>query len=514
MTICYPTVDVLMDFGAGLTSVAADVLITRGTLNASWGSTACDPMTRIATTGQFVFTLDNSEYNSGTKLGYYSPGNSNLRSGFTLETPVVLKITYGGVSKFKRFYISNITPAAGIHSTRQTDIIAADIFGRLATQIITGLAVQVSKRVDQGLATLLGLLPTAPLATALSVAPETQSYLFTDITDSTQFMTAVQHLALTDAGYIFCKGDASGGETFTYENRQERQMRASSLTITGTMTGLNAPTNENQILNDIIASVYPGAVGANPETVYSQAKELTVHSGATMTIQANYNDPGAGNGTPNTVIIVPGSGVTPVAGTDYKVALISGSGANDAVAYLTVTVTWNASYASIVLTNLSTSFDIFVNPFVLRARIIRLYNQQDARIRDTAPNYAQYGVRPLSYPMYYQDDVNFATDMANHWFSMWHLPTSIPQYVEFIANNDTAQMAAAVSLDIGDKITISEAVTGVNSDYNIMGVEMTIANGSTLTVRYYLEPANLVPQFILDDSTYGVLDTGPGRLAF
>jgi hypothetical protein len=507
MTIAYATFDILADFGSGLVSIGGDVLSVRSPIHANWGASACDPLTRCAPTGQFIFTLNNSEYNSASKLGYYSPANSNLRAGFGLETPVVLKISYGGVTKYKRFYISQITPVPGTVGTRQTDIVAADFMGRLAIQNITGLAVQVSKRTDQGLATLIGLLPTAPLATAYSVAPETQDYLFTDITDGTAFMTAVQHLALTDASYVFVKGDASGGETFCQETRQERQLRTSALTLNGTMTDLSMPINENQLLNDITASVFPGSVGAVAETLYQSPKEILVRAGATVTFQVNYTDPNQGQGSQSTVVLLPGSGVAPVSGTDYKVTATSGSGLNDAVASLTVGVVFNASYAVNTLTNLSTNFDVYVNPFNLRGQIIRLYNKQDVRIQDTAGNFQKYGDRPLSYPMYYQSNINFANDMANHWFGMWHLPAATPQYIEFIANNDTTQMAAAVSLDIGSRFTAIETVTGISADYCIVGIDMTIKEGAFLTVRYYVEPVGLLPYCILDDAYYDILDS-------
>jgi hypothetical protein len=177
------------------------------------------------------------------------------------------------------------------------------------------------------------------------------------------------------------------------------------------------------------------------------------------------------------------------------------------VAVLTVNITWNGPYASVSLINNSTTFDVYVSPFNLRGQIIRLYNQQNVRIQDTPANYAEYGDRPLSYSMPYSDNVNFANDMANHWLSMWHLPTSIPQYIEFIANNDTTQMAAAVSLDIGSRFTAAETVTLPSSDWCIVGIDMTVESGSKLTVRYYVEPVSLLPMCILDNATYDILDS-------
>jgi hypothetical protein len=516
MTIVYPTVDVLMDFGAGLVSVAADVLL-KNPLHASWGIQGCDPAARVARSGQFTFDLNNSEYNSATKLGYYSPLNSNLRSGFGLETPVVIKLTYGATTKYKRFYISNIDPLPGVHAERTCSITALDLMNRLTRQDVKGLAVQVSKRTDQALATLMALLPVAPLATALSVAPEVQAYLFTDITDGTPCMTAIQNLAMTDASYVGAKGDATVGETFFQETRQERQLRASLLTLqdTSNLTKLSAPSSETAILNDVTVSCFPGIVGTVAEVLYQSPVELRIGAGRTITFDARYSDPNSGNGSSISVVLLPGAGVTPVAGTDFKASFTSGNeAAQDANSALTITVTWWAAYATVSILNTSTAQDAYVLPFILRGKIIRIYNPLTSRIQDTTGNYQKYGRSPLSYSMPYQSNLNFANDMANHWFGMWHLPSDIPPYFEFVANEDATTMTGALTVDLGSRFTGIEVVTGVSTDYCVMGIDLTLEEGAKLTLRYYPEPVNLIPACILNDAVYGVLDSVNCRVGF
>jgi hypothetical protein len=510
-------VDVLMDFGGGLVSVIADVL-SAGDLHANWGNTACDPQTRVADTGQFTFTLNNSQCNSNKTIGYYSPGNASARSGFTAKTPVVLKMTYGGTTKYKRFYIATIDPVPGTRGARQTAITAYDIMDYFATQPATNLAVQVNQRPDQGLATVLALLPVAPLAKNLQASPDTCPYLFDDITPTTMLITALQHLAMTDAGYIFPAGDSTVGETMSYHTRWYRQTQASGLTISADMNTAHVLTDEKNVLNDIIVSAFPAAVGTGPETLYQVSNEIVVNPGNPIAMQCNYSDPTSGKGSSNKVRVVPGSGIAPVAGTDWKASFTSGGEAvQDANASLSIAVTWYASYALVVFTD-NASKTIFINPFVLRGTIMRLYNQIDVRVMDTAPNIAKYGDNVLQYSMYYQSSQSVANDMANHWLSMWHLPIPVSEYHEYYANRNATTAAAAVTLDIGNRYTATESVTGINQDYNIMGIDITIqaaANGyPTVLMRYYPEPANSTPSFILDDAVYGVLDTGIGVLAF
>jgi hypothetical protein len=155
---------------------------------------------------------------------------------------------------------------------------------------------------------------------------------------------------------------------------------------------------------------------------------------------------------------------------------------------------------------------------VLRGTIMRGYNQIDVRVTDTAPNLAAYGDLSLNYSMYYQSDPNVANDMAGHWFGVWHLPVPVSEYHEYYANRNATVAAASIALDIGNRYTAVESVTGTNNDFNIMGIDITISAGAggnpIVLMRYYPEPTNLIPGFILDDVVFGVIDTGPGVLSF
>ena len=511
------TIDLLMNFGAGLVSVIADVL-SAGDIKANWGNTACDPQTRVADTGQLTFTLNNSQANSNKTIGYYSPGNGSARSGFSLKTPVVLKMTYGGTSKYKRFYIASIDPEPGLHGARSCAITAYDYMDYMANQNATGISVQVNQRSDQALSTLLGLIPVAPLATNLQASPDTLPYIFDDITVTTPILTAVQHLAMTDAGYIFAAGDSTVGETISYQTRQWRQTQSSGLTISADMNQAHVPSDANNILNDITVSAFPAAVGSTPETLYQMTNELMINPGNPVTMQINYTDPTAGSGSVSKVRMLGGSGIAPVAGTDWKASFSQGGEAvQDANSSLTITVTWYASYATVLFTN-NASKTIYLQPFNLRGQIIRLYNQVDVNVKDSGANLANYGDNVLQYSMYYQSSQSVANDMANHWLNMWHLPVPVSEYHEYYANRNATTAAAAVTLDIGNRYTATESVTGINQDYNIMGIDITIQAASggnpTVLMRYYPEPTNLIPNFILDDATFGVLDTGVGVLGF
>ena len=309
-----------------------------------------------------------------------------------------------------------------------------------------------------------------------------------------------------------------GGETLTYQNRWYRQTQASTLTISADMNDTHVPSDAKNLITDSIVSAFPASIGTSPESLYQQANEIVVYPGYPITMQCNYTDPVAGLGSASKVRMVTGTGIAPVSGTDYKASFTQGGeSANDATGSLTVAVTWYAAYASVVLTN-NSSQNIFVLPFNLRGTIIRLYNQMDVRVTDTTTALAKYGDIVLQYSMPYQSSQSVATDMANHWLSTWHNPVALPEHHEYYANRNATMATGAVTLDIGNRYTATEPVTGINKDYNIMGIDITISAASggnpTVLMRYYPEPTNLVANFILDDAVYGVLDTGPGVLGF
>ena len=75
-------------------------------------------------------------------------------------------------------------------------------------------------------------------------------------------------------------------------------------------------------------------------------------------------------------------------------------------------------------------------------------------------------------------------------------------------------MAAAVTLDIGSRFTAVEIVTGINADWCIVGIDMTITEAFELKVRWYVEPVSLLPICILNDAYFGILDSPQCRVGF
>ena len=621
-----PDIDLYMDFGSGLVSVGEDVLITRADIVASWGQTRSDPLSRIATTGVITFLLNNSDYNSDNHQGYYSPNHDDERAGFDLANPILLWIKYGTTIKCKRYYITSIIPVSGENRERQTAITATDFMAELAKQSVAAFVGGAYVRTDLAMAALIPNMPTPPLAHNYSVSPHNIEQALNDLEPGTTYLQACQHLAMTDAGYIFSKGQvlpidgpecltdgglenwitdnnltswteagtvtretvnkysgtnsaklstaggnihqnivipiaghtylisgwidgstaggglviytagfavrynkvvAAGisgyfqaiyigigdetsiyfyqsnvgtiygdafsvkeitGEELCYENWSERAARGSLATFDNTMVEIHAPYNADNILNDIRVSTFP-FINSDPvvEVLYLAPAEIKIPAGDFINFRVDFVDPTLGSLAD--VALVNGSELC-VAGTDYKVTATEGSGGNDAILEATVILTYLAKCCYVNMANVA-AYDIWVAPFQIRGYILRTFPAQTTTLLDTAANYIKYGRKKLNYPMYYQNRVENAFGMANKWFNDYHLPATFPtkDYMDIIANTSDYLMNAAINLDIGDKITIAEEITGITMlNFHIIGVRMTIKNGTALYVRYYLEP--------------------------
>lgn len=488
----YPTWDVQMAFDSGgtvWTSVKSSVLDAGG-VSAFWGNRSSGPDIRVAETGQLAMQLDNSASHGGT-VGQYSPSHASVRSGFGIGTPTRIKLvdpTTGGTA-YKKFYMTDIDPKPGIYGSHVVDVAAEDYMGKMAVQFATNLSVLTSTRVDLAMGTLIATMPVAPAHTSYATAPDTLDYVYHDIdSQKSTVMNAGQRLVQSDLGYWFCDVDSTAGETLKYQTRHTRLTNTSRITFANTMKaeGLSAPRRLRNQSNDITVVVTPVSLGASNETMYATPREIEIGPGKSVTFKARYRDP---NSQAENIRLRPGTQVTPVADTDYKMSSVSGDSGNDKNANLTISLSWYADYADCTLTNSGTSTG-YVNTFNLRGKIIRIYDKRESTKKDTSANLAKYGRRPLRFTLPYIQNANTAQDFADFLFNRYAAPATQTEYVEFDANVTAAKLTAAITCCIGDRITVQETVTGLSEDFNIVGIEWLITPSSNaLRVKWYLEPA-------------------------
>lgn len=475
-----------MYFTSSWVDVTADVRISAGIV-AKWGMRNQDPISaRLAEAGLLTFTLDNAITNSGGLVGYYSPDNANVRAGFSIGTPVRLKLTGGGTF-YKKFYINSITPAWGSTRERSVAVQCTDYIGKMQGQFANGLTVQTTKRIDEALTTLIATMPIAPSSTSYATAPDSIAYMFQDIDSrKTTVYNAAQRLLQTDLGYLFCEGDGTNGETLTYQSRHTRLTSTLEYTFQDEIQDIKLLHADNMVYNSVSVVAYPLNVGSSPEVLWVLQKELSLNAGASTTIRVRYRDPSS---EASKVTLEPSSGVTPVADTDYKMSSAAGGSGNDLNASLGVSVTWYADNAVITYTNNHASATGYINTGQLRGNIIRKYDPTESNRIDIAANLERYGTRELRFALPYLDNPNTADDFADYFFSLYSAPVTRIDEVLISANfSSTAWNAVCTGLRIGDRVAVTEPVLGVTAqEYDLCGIEITIAAGNILSARYFLK---------------------------
>lgn len=497
------TIVIQADFGGGFVDITGDV---RGVspLRMRHGIMGNGPKDRIASPGSMSFALDNSAVNSGGLLGYYSPDHANIRSGFELGIPIRLKISYSGTDYYKfRGDVVSINPVAGQSGSRYTSVVATDYIDKLMRQKIFKVLVQAGQRDDQIITTLVAQMPTAPVATSYSIGSETYVFALNDVKDeSTSIYNAILRCMHSGLGYFFVAGDTSGGETLTYQKRHDRIGLSSQATLTNAMVNLRTSRPIERVWNKIKMITMPARLDADATTVlYNLAKDIEIQPGETVTITARYRDPDGEATRVSGISIIK----VMVADTHYKMSSNVDDGGNDLNADIAVVITEGGNNAELALTNNGSSLG-HVNLLQVTGRGLYLYAPVELIFEDAASQSA-YGERALVYKLPYQDNINVGTDFGQKFLATYKDPNTFISACDFIANTSDALMLAALSVEIGELVTITEEVTGIDTKFIVNAQELSITADGFIRCKWVLENEDVSVYWVLEDGSLGQLDS-------
>lgn len=498
------TTVVQMYLSGAWTDVSADVM-ANPYIRWTSGFSYDEPTAFVADDGTLEFWLDNSAYNSGTAQGYYSPGHASARTGFELGTRVRIKTTYSATDRYQLHgRISEIEPMAGRYLGRRTRVIVTDYMNELTSRYIDILAIQNEKKSDELLDTLVDSMDIAPQATDYDVGLDTFALAFHDLQGEKQVASSVaQKIVQSDLSKLYVRGDATGGETLTLENRQADLDKTSQLTLNDTMTGLQVERNRTNIRNRTVVSFRPVIRGSGAEILYTLPDSISLSPSATFTLTALYRDPDGGGRISGENMI------TPVAETDFSFSSLDGIG-NDLNASLGVSL--NATYntggdrAEITFTNNSGTTTGYLWFFQLRGIALRMRDAVEVVSEDSA-SITAYGEKRIQFNTPYQNNFNMAKGIADYLKSKWANPKYKINKVSFVGNVSATLMSAAVNRDLGDMITVTETVTGVNTSLIIIGRRVTITSGNIWHVEYTTRDADTGDYFLLGTAGSSELGT-------
>jgi hypothetical protein len=467
------------------------------------------PQDRIGHAGIFTFTLNNSISNSAGLSGYYSPGHANCWAGWTTGLPVRLSFTFEGIKYYK--YYGRIKPdgldvEAGIYGARTVAITCGDWMWVAGQHELKTMTFAQNKRIDELVGLVSDNMPFHPLAEDFDVGVETFPTIFDMLTTRTIAMSEYYKAAMSEWGYIYVKGDLTGGETLVVENQTSR----TSATAKGKLSipaSASHPitdesdaniTDENDVTiladevqdasfdglmsegmqvsygktqtNRVNSSAYPRRVDAAATTVlWKLEKSFKINAGETITgYRGQYRDPS----NPNTRV----SGISMaamVSGTDYIAsANEDGSGAN-----LTANLTATPAFGTeAVIFTLTASATLWVQTLQVKGKGVYTDTTIQSVIEDTVSQ-AIHGVIPLSLDFKYQADARKAQTYCAYVISTEALPKKNVDACPMWANAGISRMMGFLQLEPGMKAEFIESQTATSAEYFIQGYSAEICPG-------------------------------------
>lgn len=131
----------------------------------------------------------------------------------------------------------------------------------------------------------------------------------------------------------------------------------------------------------------------------------------------------------------------------------------------------------------------YLTKLQLRGKRIKQYRSVDAEAVDDV-SYARFGESAMSWDMQYETDPVFGRLFADYLVSKTSSPGSQIDQVSFIANVSDDIYRSALALEPGDRITISEAQTGINSDFFVNGIGYKMTGADMLEVTLFVIAAD------------------------
>lgn len=494
--------------GGGWTAITADVLLGVESLSAAYGIAGGGPLDRIAGAGTMTFALNNDSTNSGGLQGYYSPGHANARSGWELGIMVRLAITFGGTTYYKfRGTVVDIQPDAGQYQRAAVLVTCVDWMDEAARTKLSGVAVQENKRADQIITSIVTTSVTRqPAATSYATGQSTFAIALDNIDEErASVLEALADVVRSEVGYLYVKGDTTQGGTLRFESRHTRPTYgAAAATFTNTMFELSAARRRDDIVNRVYAVVHPRKVGTGASTVLFELTPTEtspeVAPGETVTLVGLMRE-----ATGRFVRIGGKDLVTPAASTDYVAnSAPDGSGTN-LTTQVSVSVTAQANTVVFTLTN-NASVTAYFTTLQVRGNPIQDTYEVMALAEDTASMTA-YGEITEVYDMPYEDDTALGKGVADWIANLYADPRYTISSMSIQANKSTALMTQALAREPGDKITVTESLTGVSASYFINGVRLEIAAGGIVTCSWTLAPADQQNFWLLEVSGASELGT-------
>ncbi len=483
--------------GSTWTDITEDVLGQPSAQGGIFGNSDAD---RVAGVGTLKFELDNSEANTAGLRGYYSPGHENCRAGFKSGLPVRMVYKMEGMADTPKWR-GTVAPGgiqviSGLFGSRRVQVTCYDWLYQANIHRLKLMAYTTDKRGDEALALILANMPVQPASTLFDTGVYTFTSVFDTVREYTTAMNEFQKICMSERGYLYLRHNRVSDEQLVFEAYGHRdEITALSavaapwdecgflldedgeevldedgveiliddyvdLDISSSFTDMEVVHGAN-LANRVNYTVYPKETFAG--TLCKTQARIELGAGETKSgIKLTYRDQDAG-GTK-----VSAAAVTALSsGTDYIMTANQDGSGTDLTSDLAVSYTAGVEGIEFEITNNgATKGYVYLQA---RGTGVRIYDKVTKSISNPASELA-YGTIELSIDAPYQED-----PLAADVFSLTVLagvmePCSEMRKVVLMTSTNMLK-SLFLGADIGDKVYLTEQMSGVNEAYFIQGME-------------------------------------------
>lgn len=495
-----PVVEIeLSGVGAGWTDITTDVSAL-APIRPSYGIAGSGPNDRVAGTGTLTFSLRNENPTTAAK-GYYSPESANVRTGFALGVRVRFSYLIGATT-YRKFIgrLKSIRPTAGKNIQPQlVECEVVDWMEEAARHRLASLATQTNKRADELLTSVAAAVPTQPISTTFDTGSET--YVLA-LDETVEAISEIGKITFSEFGFCYIRGNTSSGGNLRFESRTARLPVG---TVSGTFTdseiaSLSMSYDADQLVNLVDATTHPRTQDSSTTSLLFELQGTPlVTAGQTIKINGEYTDP-----TQRAVRVSGMDMVNPAATTHYTMNTVSTGGGTDLTANFTVSAAYTGSVVFYTITNNSTQ-DGYITKLNALGRGLYDFEPIGNRASDTG-SIDDQGERYLNIDMPYQSDAAVGKSVAEFVLRHYSDLGGSAECRVGIRATTTALTDQVIAREPGDQITITETMTGLDHNFYINSVDLSIVKGEPALAEWGLFRAEPRGYWNLEVIGYGELD--------
>jgi hypothetical protein len=466
------------------TDISDDIARQGGDAVHHYGIDGNMPMDLTAGPGRLTFQARN-DANRGRLAGRFTFGHLNCYHNWHDGTPIRVVYTYNGKQTVRwRGKVAD-ADADPIRSVRAACTWSAAItWPTSSRRIFAPSPCRADRRRPLGLPPILDAVPTdaQPPARSLDTAVDSYTFSLDRIGESSKAASAIATWTRAASGSASSTGPARSPTSAAKRACWPRRSPRSPMMTTAAVPGLDAPSRRDGRFNVVRGTYHPKRTASTTLWQFAGSTLQQIRPGETgIEIWTPYRD------SNNLDRLIGASSVTaPASGTDYISNTLSDGTGTVNTADLTVSCTGYATTAKWTLGNPSGADPCNLTTWKLRGTGIFDEGAQTVEARSTQP----YGERVLTLDFPYQDSRAITQGLCDLILTQREDLQAQPRSIEFIANKRAALMQLAMDVEVGDKLTLTNAYTGLNAT-QVQVQRIELANdGPNLICRLGIAPTS------------------------